>query len=188
MNGFTLEIRKSELDALKSARSTSWMLVRVIRWPAHRAKRLIYRLRFRLLSRPWGISVTRFASRIMRGVHPVPRFSGLAIPLRAADLKDMLERADDFNGAEAMCPRLPAGEVVLGIDWTRRHAEERARLEQLVFDWTRRTSQRTTISNAQIAARDPSMGEAKAGILIGYHNEGELREVLEAINTGDTAS
>ena len=132
MNDFSLEIRDAELDALRSARTTSWMLVRLIRWPAHRAKRLIYRVRFRFLSRPWGIKLTRLLSRILRGVHPVPRFSGLAIPLRAADLKDMLERADDFNGAEAMCPRLPAGEVVLGIDWTRRHAEERARLEQVL--------------------------------------------------------
>lgn len=132
MNGFTLEIRDSDLNALKSARSTSWWLVHWTSWPALRVKRLIYRFMFRLLSRPWGISLTRLTSRILRGVHPVPRLLGKAIPLRAADLKDMLERADDFNGAEAMCPRLPAGEVVLGIDWTRRHAEERARLEQVL--------------------------------------------------------
>jgi hypothetical protein len=46
------------------------------------------------------------------------------------------------------------------------------------FAWNRRTSQRTTRSDAWIEARDPSLGEAKAGILIGYRNEAELREVL----------
>ncbi len=58
------------------------------------------------------------------------------------------------------------------------YAEELTRLEKLFFGWSRRTSQRTTRSDAWIAARDPSLGEAKAGILIGYRNEAELREVL----------
>jgi arylsulfatase A-like enzyme len=59
------------------------------------------------------------------------------------------------------------------------YSDEVARLERLFFDWARRTSQRTTISDATIAARDAVLGEAKAGILIGYRNENELREVLD---------
>lgn len=51
-------------------------------------------------------------------------------------------------------------------------------MEQMFFAWSRRTSQRVTRSDAWIEARDPSLGEAKAGILIGYRNEAELREVL----------
>lgn len=58
------------------------------------------------------------------------------------------------------------------------HAEERARLEMLFFGWARRTSQRTTLSDAWIASRDTKYGEAKVGILIGYRNEEELREIL----------
>ncbi|MGJ8605096.1 MAG: sulfatase-like hydrolase/transferase [Marivita sp.] len=65
----------------------------------------------------------------------------------------------------------------LGADPT--HIQELARLERLFFDWTRRTSQRTTMSDKQIAARDCSLGEVKAGILIGYRNESEVREVLK---------
>jgi arylsulfatase A-like enzyme len=57
-------------------------------------------------------------------------------------------------------------------------AEEISRLERLFFGWTRRTSQRTTMSDAQIAAREPSLGEARTGILIGYRNEEELRAFL----------
>ena len=61
-------------------------------------------------------------------------------------------------------------------------------MEKLLFAWARRTSQRTTRSDAWIAARDPSLGEAKAGILIGYRNEAELREVLGpvAVRAGKT--
>lgn len=62
--------------------------------------------------------------------------------------------------------------------------EERARLERLFFDWARRTSQRTTMSDAQIAGRNPGLGEAMAGILIGYRNEDELREVMDQAENG----
>jgi len=58
------------------------------------------------------------------------------------------------------------------------YAVEIARLERLFFDWTRRTSQRTTRSDAWIAARDTAYGEAKAGILIGYRNQAELDATL----------
>lgn len=132
MKGFTLEIRESELKALGTARSTSWMVVRWLGLLTLHLKRVKYWFLFGLLSRPSGIKLTLAFSQFLRGIHPVPRFLGQAIPLRAADLRNMLERTDDFNGAEAMCPRLPAGEVVLGIDWTRRHAEERARLEDVL--------------------------------------------------------
>tara|TARA_R110002049_G_scaffold22461_2_gene80545 strand:+ start:746 stop:2374 length:1629 start_codon:yes stop_codon:yes gene_type:complete len=63
----------------------------------------------------------------------------------------------------------------LGADPT--YSGERDRLERLFFRWTRRTSQRTTISDARIAALDPSRGEAEAGILIGYRTEAELEDM-----------
>lgn len=132
MTDFTLEIRDSDLDALRAARTSSWWVIAGPVWLKQRLKRLGYRLRFRLLSRPWGINLTLFFARFLRGIHPVPRLGRIAVPLRTADLRNALERADVFNGAEDMCPRLPAGEVVLAIDWPRRHAEERARLEMVL--------------------------------------------------------
>tara|TARA_R110002020_G_scaffold400596_10_gene610949 strand:+ start:51080 stop:52708 length:1629 start_codon:yes stop_codon:yes gene_type:complete len=57
------------------------------------------------------------------------------------------------------------------------YSDERDRLERLFFRWTRRTSQRTTISDARIAALDPSRGEAEAGILIGYRTKAELEDM-----------
>ncbi|WP_299938398.1 sulfatase-like hydrolase/transferase [uncultured Pelagimonas sp.] len=63
-------------------------------------------------------------------------------------------------------------------------AEELDRLERLFFNWARRTSQRTTMSDAQIAGRNADLAEAKAGILIGYRNEDELREVMDQAENG----
>ncbi len=65
------------------------------------------------------------------------------------------------------------------------HAADRARMEKRLFAWARRTSQRTTRSDAWIAARDLRLGEAKAGILIGYRNEAELRAVQPEADPGD---
>lgn len=54
------------------------------------------------------------------------------------------------------------------------HADELARLRELLFRWSRRTSQRTTISNERIAAQGHPLREAKAGVLIGWKTKEEL--------------
>ncbi len=107
----------------------------------------------------------------------------LGVEVRSAKLTMLFDGRWKYIYAEGFRPMLfdletDPGELAdLGADPA--FAEELARLEQLFFGWTRRTSQRTTISDAQIAARDASLGEARAGILIGYRNEHELHEVLE---------
>lgn len=106
----------------------------------------------------------------------------LGVEVKDAKLTMLFDGRWKFIFAEGFRPMLfdlandPDELTDLGTDPSL--ANERARLERLFFDWARRTSQRTTISDAQIAARDPVLGEAKAGILIGYRNEDELREVL----------
>ena len=60
--------------------------------------------------------------------------------------------------------------VDLGADPA--YAELRERLLARLNRWARRQSQRTTISDAQIAAR--RSGSERKGILIGYWDESEL--------------
>ena len=127
-----LTIEKPARDAMAPPASTAWFFVVWFRIALMQLARLRYHFLFCLLSRPWGIWFTRFMAGKLRRIHAVPRIGKLAIPLRAKALRDMLDQTNDFNGAEAMCPRLPAGEVVLAIDWPRRHREERARLEEVL--------------------------------------------------------
>ncbi len=106
----------------------------------------------------------------------------LGVDVKDAKLTMIFDGRWKYIFAEGFRPMLfdlesDPGELTdLGADPT--SAEQLARLERLFFGWTRRTSQRTTISDAQIAARDASLGEAKAGILIGFRNESELSELL----------
>ena len=130
MNGASLKISPAERKALAHRVWTNWGLFR----PLFRLRmwflRKLYKIVFWLLSSPKGLWLTRWLAAVLRRIHPVPKGFGVAVPLRADALRDALSRPGDFNGAEAMTLRLPAGEVVLGIDWERRHAEERARLEE----------------------------------------------------------
>ncbi|MEM7210761.1 MAG: cytochrome P450 [Pseudomonadota bacterium] len=133
-----LDIDDRAKKAMAPPVSTEWFFVAWYLGIALWVGRLRYKLMFWVLSRRRGVWITRKFVAILRAIHPVPRLGKIAIPLRAADLRDMLRRVDDFNAAEAMCPRLPAGQVVLAIDWPRRHGEERARLEE-VLDHARLT-------------------------------------------------
>lgn len=115
----------------------------------------------------------------------------LGVEVKDAKLTMLHDGRWKFVFAEGFRPMLfdldtdPDELVDLGADSG--HAEEIARLEKLFFGWARRTSQRTTRSDAWIADRDASLGEAKAGILIGYRNEEELRELLAGA-ANDTSS
>ncbi|WP_299477144.1 alkaline phosphatase family protein [uncultured Paracoccus sp.] len=106
----------------------------------------------------------------------------LGVEIKDAKLTMLFDGRWKYIFAEGFRPMLfdlesdPQELTDLGADPA--YAEEIARLKGLFFGWTRRISQRTTISDAQIAARDARLGEAKAGILIGYRNEAELNEVL----------
>ncbi|MDQ0314269.1 alkaline phosphatase family protein [Amorphus orientalis] len=54
------------------------------------------------------------------------------------------------------------------------HEDERARLKDALFAWSRRVHNRITITDEQIAAK--AGGELRGGILIGYWDEDEVEE------------
>lgn len=68
------------------------------------------------------------------------------------------------------------------------HADQLTRMERLFFTWTRRTAQRTTVSDDWIAKRDASVSEARNGILIGYRTEDDLREALDLVKIKERES
>lgn len=106
----------------------------------------------------------------------------LGVGVQDAKLTMLFDGRWKYVFAETFRPMLfdllndPSELTDLGND--SQYAGEIARFEQLMFRWARRTSQRTTISDETIAARNASMGEAKSGILIGYKSEAELHEAM----------
>jgi arylsulfatase A-like enzyme len=59
-------------------------------------------------------------------------------------------------------------------------AQECERLQNLFFQWTRRISQRTTMSDAEIERRGVDLNEARAGVLIGFPTEADLEAAFAA--------
>ncbi len=59
-------------------------------------------------------------------------------------------------------------------------AQECERLQNLFFQWTRRISQRTTMSDAEIEGRGVDLNEARAGVLIGFPTEADLEAAFAA--------
>lgn len=120
----------------------------------------------------------------------------LGVAVRDARLTMLFDGRWKYVHAETFRPMLfdletdPDELIDLGADPA--HADQIARMEGLHFRWARRLSQRTTRSDDWIAARDPVLGEARAGILIDYRNEEELRAVLSPETTpaasGESAS
>nr|WP_317626535.1 sulfatase-like hydrolase/transferase [Rhodoalgimonas zhirmunskyi] len=110
----------------------------------------------------------------------------LGVEIRDARLTMLFDGRWKYIFAEGFRPMLydletdPDELTDLGADPA--FAKVSAQMEQHFFDWTRRLSQRTTKSDAWIEERDTTLGEAKAGILIGYRNEAELREAFAAVD------
>lgn len=116
----------------------------------------------------------------------------LGVDVKDAKLTMLFDGCWKYIFAEGYRPMLfnlgsdPDELTDLGGDPT--HVDDVARMERLFFDWTRRTSQRTTCSDAWIADRDTRFGEAKAGILIGYRNEDELNALLAEAKASDQSN
>lgn len=60
------------------------------------------------------------------------------------------------------------------------YADVCAKFRERMFKWSRRTSQRITMSNVEIDKRGSALREAQSGILIGWKNQQELDDALEA--------
>lgn len=106
----------------------------------------------------------------------------LGVPVRDAKLTMVFDGRWKYVFAEGFRPMLHDLETdpdeLVDLATSPDHSQELARMEGLFFEWTRRTSQRTTISDEKIAARDPRVAEAAAGILIGYWSPSELEDTV----------
>lgn len=106
----------------------------------------------------------------------------LGVEIKDAKLTMLFDGRWKYIFAEGFRPMLfdldtdPDELTDLGGDPNQRH--ECDRLNALLFKWTRRISQRTTLSDAQIEARGTDLREAKAGIIIGFPTEDDLENAL----------
>ena len=69
----------------------------------------------------------------IRQARPVALFFGKAVVVtKARDVRDVLDRLEDFTVAEVLAPHMPWGPFMIGIDQPEQHAEERNFLLSIV--------------------------------------------------------
>jgi cytochrome P450 len=68
----------------------------------------------------------------VRRLRPVAILFGLVLVAKAKDVRDVLDRMEDFTVADALNRQMPWGPFLIGIDWPEQHNKERQFLETVV--------------------------------------------------------
>jgi len=91
---------------------------------------LSYRLTYFLLSHPYPF---RIVFAVLRHVRPIATFGSMVMVSKASDVREVLDRLDDFTLNEILGAKMPWGPFLLTIDPPEQHARERQILESVVF-------------------------------------------------------
>jgi cytochrome P450 len=89
-----------------------------------------YRLKCHLLSHPW---VFKLAFAVLRRIRPLALFRKALFVTKAADVREVLDRFDDFTLGDSIAPGMPWGSFLMTVDWPDQHAAERRLLESVVI-------------------------------------------------------
>lgn len=103
-----------------------------------------YRATCHLFSHP-GLLKAVFA--FLRTVRPVMIFGKLAVVTKAEDVRDVLERFDDFITGDVIEPAMPWGSFLMTVDWREQHRSERQMLESVVRPAADAAAVRTIAAN-----------------------------------------
>ncbi len=78
------------------------------------------------------LGLFKFVFSVLRRFRPVFIFHKLMIVTQAREVREVLERFDDFTLGESIEPGMPWGNFLMTVDWRQRHAEERQWLQSAV--------------------------------------------------------
>jgi cytochrome P450 len=87
---------------------------------------IIYRITCFLLNHHL---IFKLGFALLRRVRPVAIFRRTVIVTKASDIRDVLDRFDDFHLGEVLRPNIPWGPFLMTIDWRDQHARERKLLQ-----------------------------------------------------------
>ncbi|MHC2283075.1 cytochrome P450 [Bradyrhizobium diazoefficiens] len=98
------------------------------------ARRLAFRMRVYRVSCHFlcQLDLLKFAFSVLRRVRPIFIFNKLLVVTRAREVREVLERFDDFTLGESIDPGMPWGNFLMTVDWRQRHAQERKWLQDAV--------------------------------------------------------
>ena len=78
------------------------------------------------------LGLLKFIFSVLRRFRPIFIFKKLLVVTRAREVREVLERFDDFTLGESIDPGMPWGDFLMTVDWRQRHAQERQWLQSAV--------------------------------------------------------
>jgi cytochrome P450 len=90
---------------------------------------LIYRATCFSLCHLWFL---KLVFGFLRRIRPVAIFGKILVVTRARDVREVLERFDDFTLGDFIAPGMPWGTFLMTVDWRNQHAQERQLLQNAV--------------------------------------------------------
>ena len=90
---------------------------------------LAYRVSCFFLCHLWFF---KFGFGLLRRIRPIFIFKKLLVVTRARDIREMLQRFDDFTLGDVIDPGMPWGAFLMTVDWRQQHAQERQLLQRAV--------------------------------------------------------
>ncbi len=75
----------------------------------------------------------KFGFGVLRRFRPVFIFKKLMIVTKAREVREVLQRFDDFTLGDFIQPGMPWGTFLMTVDWRQQHAQERQWLQSVVY-------------------------------------------------------
>jgi cytochrome P450 len=90
---------------------------------------LVYRVSCSLLCHLWFFKAV---FRVLRWIRPIFIFKKFLVVTRAREVREVLQRFDDFTLGDFIDPGMPWGTFLMTVDWRQQHAQERQLLQEAV--------------------------------------------------------
>lgn len=150
-----------------------------------------YRLSCHILCQ---LGLLKFAFSVLRRFRPVFIVNKILVVTQASEVREVLERFDDFTLGDSIDPGMPWGNFLMTVDWRQRHAQERQWLESAVYPTDRekiraivddRCRQQIGLANGQIDVVSELLEPVVVDIASRYFGvpplSGDTREMAQAM-------
>lgn len=126
---FSRQIAIEASGQAATARASGSTLGNLIRLPRRLLEAGKYRFTCYIFSHLW---LLKLLFGFLRVVRPIMIFGKIAVVTKARDIREVLERFDDFVLGGVIEPGMPWGPFLMTVDWREQHKCERQMLESVV--------------------------------------------------------
>jgi cytochrome P450 len=123
---------------------------------------MAYRLQCYVLSQLW---ILKIVFTVLRAVRPVMLVGKVLVVTKAREVREVLERFDDFILSDSITPGMPWGPFLMTVDWRAQHDRERAMLQSAVEPATDLATIRTIAADVCRVRIDAATGAERIDVV-----------------------